>query len=242
MEFLGKIGIDFKILIAQIINFLVLLWFLKKFLYQPIIKNLEERAKKAQEIEEKEKEIQRKIKEMERKEEEIIEKAKQKAQEIIEEGEEISIKERERILRRAEEEMKKILKEAREKAEIEVEKMKQKEKEEILKKAKEIVKKALSESFTLKLHQKYFEEVFQEIGKLDLEKIKKEIVEVTIISAFPLKKEEEKRLSEFFFKKLKNPAFNQKVDPSLIAGIEIYLNGFSIKASLKEKIEKAIYE
>lgn len=41
MEFLGSLGIDIKLLIAQIINFGLLLWLLTKFLYKPIIKRIE---------------------------------------------------------------------------------------------------------------------------------------------------------------------------------------------------------
>ena len=41
MEILGKLGIDIKLLIAQIINFGLLLWLLKKFLYAPIVRRIE---------------------------------------------------------------------------------------------------------------------------------------------------------------------------------------------------------
>ena len=41
MEILGKLGIDIKLLIAQIINFGLLLWLLKKFLYVPIVRRIE---------------------------------------------------------------------------------------------------------------------------------------------------------------------------------------------------------
>jgi F-type H+-transporting ATPase subunit b len=241
MEFLGKLGIDFKLLIAQIINFLVLLWLLKILLYKPILRKLKERAKKAEEIAKGEKEIQRKKEEIQKKEEEIIQKAKEKTKQILEEGEEISKKEKERILKRAEEEVREILKNAREKAEVEVEKMKAKEKEEILKKAKETLEKVLSESFSRALHQKYLKEVIEELEKLDFKKIEeKEIVQVLVVSAFPLRKEEEKEISDFLFSKLKNLHFQEKVDPNLLAGIKISLNGFLIDGSLKRKIEKAL--
>lgn len=42
MNFLGSLGIDLKLLLAQIINFGLLLWFLNKFLYKPIIKRIEQ--------------------------------------------------------------------------------------------------------------------------------------------------------------------------------------------------------
>lgn len=46
MEVLAKLGIDWKLLAAQAVNFLVLLWLLKRFAYRPILSYLDERAKK----------------------------------------------------------------------------------------------------------------------------------------------------------------------------------------------------
>lgn len=46
MEALESLGIDWKLLIAQIINFLVLFLLLRKFLYGPIVNMLQDRKKK----------------------------------------------------------------------------------------------------------------------------------------------------------------------------------------------------
>ncbi len=46
MEVLHKLGIDWKLLIAQGINFLVLLYILKRFVYKPMLAFLDERAGK----------------------------------------------------------------------------------------------------------------------------------------------------------------------------------------------------
>ena len=48
MEVLAKLGIDWKLLIAQAINFIVLLWVLKRYAYQPILRALEARTKMIQ--------------------------------------------------------------------------------------------------------------------------------------------------------------------------------------------------
>lgn len=40
------LGIDWKLIIAQVINFLILLFVLRKFLYQPVLKMMEERQAK----------------------------------------------------------------------------------------------------------------------------------------------------------------------------------------------------
>lgn len=46
MEVLAKLGIDWKLLIAQAVNFIVLLWVLKRYAYRPILRALEARTKK----------------------------------------------------------------------------------------------------------------------------------------------------------------------------------------------------
>jgi len=46
MEALDALGIDWKLLLAQIVNFLILLILLTKFLYKPIVKMLDDRSKK----------------------------------------------------------------------------------------------------------------------------------------------------------------------------------------------------
>lgn len=46
MEAITSLGIDAKLLIAQIINFLILLFLLSKFLYRPIVSMLDSRSKK----------------------------------------------------------------------------------------------------------------------------------------------------------------------------------------------------
>jgi F-type H+-transporting ATPase subunit b len=241
MELLGKLGIDFKLLIAQIINFLVLLWLLKIFLYGPLVRVLERRSNKAREIEEGDRDIQRKKEEMEKKEEEIIQQTKEKTRQIIEEGREISREEKERVLRRAEEETREIVRKTREKAEMEAERIKADEKEEILKNTKRILGDVLSKSFSKELHRKYIEETMDSLKKVDFKKIaRREVISVTVVSAYPLSKQEEKKISSLLFRRLKNPAFQEKVDSDLLAGIKVVVDGFSIDGSLKEKIRKLI--
>jgi F-type H+-transporting ATPase subunit b len=46
MELIGKVGLEIKLLLFQIINFLIVMYILKKFLYVPIKKILDERKYK----------------------------------------------------------------------------------------------------------------------------------------------------------------------------------------------------
>lgn len=46
MEILAKLGINWKLLLAQAVNFLILLYVLKRFAYQPLLRLLDERSRK----------------------------------------------------------------------------------------------------------------------------------------------------------------------------------------------------
>lgn len=86
MELLEKLGIDWRLLIAQLVNFLILVLILYKFLYKPLLKMLEGRKEKIEkglrDAEQLGVELE-KTKELQAAE---IQKAKQEARGIIEEA------------------------------------------------------------------------------------------------------------------------------------------------------------
>lgn len=110
MELLGNLGIDIKLLIAQMINFGLLLWLLTKFLYKPIVKRIEkdENELKQAQIQNKELE-QQKNAFTERKNKEILE-TKERAREIIKEAEDMAKEIKKRTMQDAEEEKQAIIK------------------------------------------------------------------------------------------------------------------------------------
>lgn len=105
------LGIEPKLLLAQIINFLVLFFVLKKFLYMPLLQFLDERKKKIEEGLLNTQKIEERLAKIEEKQAEILRQAKQEANQIINRGK-----------KAGEEEKEKILQEARQKAEEEVKK------------------------------------------------------------------------------------------------------------------------
>jgi len=60
METLSSLGIDLKILLAQLVNFGILIFLLSKFLYKPVLKMLDQRKKKIAESIKKAEEIEKK--------------------------------------------------------------------------------------------------------------------------------------------------------------------------------------
>ena len=72
MEIFSKLGIDWRLFLAQLINFLIFFYVFKRFVFTPVLKVLEERRRK----------IQSGLKYAEQSEE-LHEKAKKKAEKIV---------------------------------------------------------------------------------------------------------------------------------------------------------------
>ncbi|OGY26173.1 MAG: ATP synthase F0 subunit B [Candidatus Woykebacteria bacterium RBG_16_44_10] len=84
MDILKDFGVEPILLIAQVVNFVILLILLKRFLYKPILKVLEERKKKIETSVKQSEEIQKRFEETAQKQAEILDKAKVESEQIIE--------------------------------------------------------------------------------------------------------------------------------------------------------------
>lgn len=123
MELLNNLGINVKLLIAQIINFLVLLFVLYKFAYGPILKMLNDRTNKIEKGLKDAEASQQKLAEIEAKEKEVLKKAREEAQKIITKAEETAKKSKEEIALEAKAQAGKILADAEKKINEEKNKM-----------------------------------------------------------------------------------------------------------------------
>lgn len=108
-ELLGKLGIDIKLLVAQIINFGLLVVILKKFLYGPVIKRIEEDEEKLKAAEQQKELLEKEKTEIASYKEKTITDAHQKAKKIIEEAEDVSKKIKEKYENEARIEKKKVI-------------------------------------------------------------------------------------------------------------------------------------
>ncbi|MFA5644151.1 MAG: F0F1 ATP synthase subunit B [Patescibacteria group bacterium] len=115
MELLKALGINGKILLAQFINFAVLVFVLWRFAYKPILKFLDDRRKKIEEgVKNSEVAIQ-KLVEIEEKEKQVIIKAKKEALNIIDEAKDNAEKRGNELIKKAREEASKVILEEKEK-------------------------------------------------------------------------------------------------------------------------------
>ena len=83
MEILKDFGVEPILLLAQIVNFVILLYILKRFLYKPILKVLDERKKRIETSMNQSAEIQKKFEEVSQKQQEILDEAKKESTRII---------------------------------------------------------------------------------------------------------------------------------------------------------------
>jgi len=119
MELLHNLGIDGRLLLAQLINFIILLAVLYKFAYGPVLKMLEERTKKIEKGLKDAEESQKKLAEISEKEAAVLVEARKNAQQIIKKSEESAVKNAEDIVALAKEQSDRLLEQAQKQIEQE---------------------------------------------------------------------------------------------------------------------------
>lgn len=167
-ELIYELGIDWKLLLAQIINFCILLFILKRFLYSPLIKFMNTRREKIIEgLEDarKGKEEFEKIQELKDME---MAKIRKQAEKIIQKAKEIGNEKQKELLKQAEEKTKKIFLEAKNKIEIEKEKTLKQMQQDIAHLAIAATEKILQENINEKQEKKLINSVFNKLKENEI--------------------------------------------------------------------------
>ena len=112
-ELIKTFHIEVNLLLAQMVNFVIVLLVLYKFAYKPILKTLNERTKKIEKGLRDAEETQNKFQEMTQKEKEILTQAKKEAQEIIKKSESEAKKNAESITAEMKEKNAKMIEDAK---------------------------------------------------------------------------------------------------------------------------------
>ena len=163
-ELIRKLGIDWKLLVAQIVNFVILLFLLKKFLYKPLINLMNKRREKIIEGLEKAKKGEEEFVKIAELREKELAKIQKEAEGLIQKAKEIGDKKQQEILKEAENKTKKIIEEAKGRIEIEKEKMLKEVRKDIANLVINATEKILKE----KIDEKKDKELInQAIGKLN---------------------------------------------------------------------------
>jgi F-type H+-transporting ATPase subunit b len=169
MEILFNFGFEPILFLAQIVNFLVIYWLLKKFLYKPVLKLLKERNDKIIEGLKNAENAARLIEETVQKEEKILKDAQVKAKKLMDEAKAQS----DAILKQAEMDNKKLaekmLQEAKEQISYETGIAQKKLETNISKLAIDFLQKSVAGMFGEKEEEIIMKKALREIKKTDVE-------------------------------------------------------------------------
>lgn len=148
------LGINWKILIGQLINFVILLYLLKKFAYKPFLTVFEQRKKRIEEGIKKADEIEKKTEEIKVKREEILENAREKSFRIIKEGEVRGEEKFKEIVVRAEKEKNEIFEKGKREIELKKHEIEKKLREEAIEMSLILSEKILEEKLNAEKDKK----------------------------------------------------------------------------------------
>jgi F-type H+-transporting ATPase subunit b len=234
--------INWFTVIAQLVNFFILVLLLKRYLYKPILKAIDEREKK----------ISDKITEAEKREAEAI-----KEQESFKKKNEEFDHQRTSLMAKATEEAKTSGEELKEKTRADAETLRTKLEmafeEDRNRMSQEIVSKTRKEVFVIsgkvlkdmanssletQAIQKFSDRI-QKIPADEKEKLLKAFGRssntITIESAFDITTSQKNLVETEVCQLLGGaPVFNYKISPELIAGIELQANGFKVAWSISD--------
>lgn len=109
MELFEALGLDIRILLAQFINFAVLVFVLYRFAYKPIFEILEKRRKSIENGVRQSQEAEKRLEDAKKKSKDIVKEAKKEAKEIVEEAQHKARKRKEEIMRDAQVEIQEMM-------------------------------------------------------------------------------------------------------------------------------------
>lgn len=165
MELLTKLGIDWKLLIAQMVNFLIVLGVLYRFLYKPLLKFLDDRKRRIESSVAEAKRIETELKNMEVKRAESEREAKRQAQEIIAQAEKEADIRRQEVINKMKEEAQQTLEETKQRFESEKEESMRKLQQEAARFITQALIKVVGKLPAGKVDEKLVSEAIDEVGK-----------------------------------------------------------------------------
>jgi F-type H+-transporting ATPase subunit b len=224
----------------QVINFVVLLFILKKLLYKPVKEIMEKRRGL----------IEKTIGDAERAKKEALELKEQQQQEVnrlkalqpqmIENVKKEAAEERKKLLIEAKEEAAKMIEKKKSLFEIEKKKSENALRDNTIEAVSVFASNLMKDISDEDLNKSVYRKVLRELERIspNMKAIEDGSPSIDLVSAYPLEEEEmmqlEKMLEQQFSKKL---TINTTVDRSLIAGLKIKLNDRVYDFSLKGQID-----
>lgn len=148
MELFKNFGFQPEFFVAQIINFLILAFVFKKFLYKPMLKVLRDRQKKIIKGIEDAQNAHIALEEAQQKRDELLKKTASEAEKILDDTKKASEKMREDFLSKSQTEAAKIIQDAKREIVSEKEQLEKQAKEMSLELSEKVLEKVIEELFT----------------------------------------------------------------------------------------------
>lgn len=163
-ELITKLGIEWKLIIAQIINFTILLFVLKKFLYAPLVKFMNVRKEKIIAGLEKAEQAEQAFEKLQEQKEQEFAKIHKQAQSIIVKAKETGDQKQQEIITAAEKKAQKVIDDA--KTQIHA------EKKEMIKQVRSDIADLIAEATSKILEQEMTEQKQKDLTRKTLEVLK----------------------------------------------------------------------
>ncbi len=266
MELLGALGIDWKILLIQALNFIVLFLVLKKMFFKPFIQEIKKEKEEKKYLEKTKKEISEEKEVWQKEKARQLAISRKKINEILKEAEKISDKIKKKSIEESERKEREVVAKIEEiKKDIflqfENDFIKSKS-EELDKKISKILGRRLSKEAVKEMDKDFWQELLLSVKKTNFflqksvvgkksvvkknenKKIKKTAI---IYSAIPIEKSKELELKKilegkFAEKKMKAEIIIKKaVKNDLLAGFSLEFSGVLIESNLSSEIKESIF-
>src|SRR3989304_6007424 len=241
MELFGKLGIEWKLLLAQGLNFILLLIILRKFLYKPILKMLDERRSKAESLQIESSKMEERRKQFEQWTDDQVNEARRKSEMILLEAEKFAGKLKTRKLDEMSVEKQHAMLDGQKQLNRDGVALERELRESIAGETAERMQKLFSEiSNDLELHSILLDKTIAEFSQYQFDKTQvAKVAQIEVWTAKDLLKQDKDKLLKILEKKLgREVKILPSTDPKLIAGAKIILGGFEFDGSLVGRLKK----
>jgi F-type H+-transporting ATPase subunit b len=244
--------IDWFTVIAQIINFLILVYLLKRFLYKPILNAIDEREKRiASQLEDAAKQKAEANQEKE-KYQEMNKDLSHKKDSLLKEAQSAAETERQSLLKKAKQEYTNLREKLKESFSDEQAKMKHDLKRRTQQEVFDIARKVLTDLADTSLESQVVEVFLKKLKGMKKEEMDtllsrlKESNHLTVRSAFELSSDQQQAITQVLKKRI-GPDTQLKFQTSAeeVGGIELYSGGYKLAWTISEylnSLEKKIAE
>lgn len=163
MELLNEFGFDIRLLIAQVVNFLVIAYVFKRFLYKPILNTLKKRADSIEKGLSDAEKATKALERAEQEKDEMLGKASKEVERILNEAKASAEETRNSILNDARSEVEKLMKQTTEQIQTERENFAQEAREISLELSKKILEESIKDLFGKKEQEELIKKGIQKI-------------------------------------------------------------------------------